>query len=95
MREFYVIKLDGSVRSELELFAAFTDTMYLGESGIPGWDQFFDLLFIRLHDSDIQVRVEIMDDFALWPMVAPRLEWIVDALLEDCPDKMLLVRPHH
>lgn len=94
MSEFYVIKLNGEITSELQLFAAFTDTMYLGESGIPGWDQFYDLLFNRLDGSDIQVRVEIMDDFSLWPKVSKHIQGIEEALSEDCPDKLMLVRPH-
>lgn len=95
MTEFYVIKLDRDIKSELQLFAAFTDTMYLGESGIPGWDEFYDLLYNRLEFSDIQVRVEIMDDFSLWPKVASHLEGIENALAEDCPDKLLFIRPNH
>lgn len=88
-------KLDGAIKSEWQLFAAFTDTMYLGESGIPGWDQFYDLLFNRLDSSDIQVRFEILDDFSLWPTVSKNIEWIETALIEDCPDKLMFIRPNH
>lgn len=95
MSEFYVIKLDGDIRTEAQLFAAFTDTMYLGESGINGWDQFYDLLYYRLVDSDIQVRVEISDDFSPSLQVVTDIEWIQAALNEECPDKVMFIRLNH
>ncbi|MEC7742025.1 MAG: hypothetical protein VYE13_06100 [Pseudomonadota bacterium] len=95
MGEYYVIQLDAAIESELQLFAAFTDAMYLGESGIPGWAQFYSLLLGRLSGADIQVRVEILDDFSLWPKVSEEIEWIEEALMEDCPDKLMFIRPGH
>jgi len=95
MSEFYVIKLGGDIKTEAQLFAAFTDTMYLGESGINGWDQFSDLLYYRLIESDIQIRVELSDDFSPSPKVITDIEWIQEALNEECPDKLMFIRLNH
>ena len=94
MSEFYVIELTGAIQSPEELYAAFTDTMYLGESGIPGWDEFYDLLFLRLDGADIDVRVEIADDFLRWPDAMTYVEKLKAALSEECPDKLVFVRLH-
>lgn len=94
MTEFYVVNLDGQIQTEQQLYAAFTDTIFLGESGIQSWDQFYDLLYYRLDGSDIQVRVEIADDFSSWPEGAKHVADLQEALEEECPDKLIFIRPH-
>jgi hypothetical protein len=61
MTEHYTVTIDRSVSSREQLFARFTDTIFLGESGIPGWDQFEDLLYLRLAESDILVDLRNED----------------------------------
>jgi hypothetical protein len=58
--ERYQITIDSSVRTKQELFAAVTDTAFLGYSGITNWDAFEELLNERL-ECEIQLTVLIED----------------------------------
>jgi len=54
----YRIRIDERVDDKLKLFAAYTDNMYLGESGISNWDWFDHLIWDSFDLRDIRVRVD-------------------------------------
>jgi hypothetical protein len=59
--ERYILEIDENVRSGEQLFARYTDTIFLGESGISNWDWFEDLFYKRFKHSDICVLVTHRD----------------------------------
>lgn len=59
--ERYSVIIDSSVTSRKLLFSRITDTAYLGYSTFSGWDGFRDMLWSRLEDGNIVLRVENKD----------------------------------
>lgn len=76
--ERYSVCVDETIVTKEQLFARFTDTIYLGESGIEDWDWFYDLMTTRflshmvvevsnqdlsgLPDRDRQIYLEVLRD---------------------------------
>jgi hypothetical protein len=58
--ETYSVSVDDTIVTKEQLFARFTDAIYLGESGIENWDWFYDLLTHRFQ-SDLVVEVSNRD----------------------------------
>ena len=54
--ETYSLSVDETIVTKEQLFPRFTDTIYLGESGIENWDWFYDLLWHRFQ-CDLVVEV--------------------------------------
>jgi hypothetical protein len=88
--EFYTIKLDRPMTAK-QLFAVFTDTIFLGESGIEGWNVFYDLLATRLKECDIRVVAEIHDGFSLSDEDKRIMESVMGSLEEDAPSKLTII----
>ena len=55
--ERYSIEVDEDIRTAKQLFARYTDTIYLGRSGIENWDSFEDLFRTCFEHRDILVDV--------------------------------------
>lgn len=55
--EIYQLNLSNNVKSLKELFAIYTDNIFLGESGIERWNAFYDLLYLRLMNNDINLVI--------------------------------------
>jgi len=55
--EHYSLTIDGNMRSAEQLFARWTDTIYLGFSGITNWDAFAELMYDCFDGRDIVVDV--------------------------------------
>lgn len=55
--ENYSIVISKKINSVKELFSIYTESCYLGESGIDNWDWFHDLIYTRLAYSDIKIHV--------------------------------------
>jgi hypothetical protein len=90
--EQYTVVVDGSVRTKEQLFARFTDTVFLGESGISGWDWFYDLLFNRLYASDISVAVVNQDLTGLPEVEQANYAEALASIQVDAPGKLWLVK---
>jgi hypothetical protein len=58
--ERYSVCVDNTIVTKQQLFARFTDTIYLGESGIENWDWFYDLMWHRF-ESDLVVEISNRD----------------------------------
>jgi hypothetical protein len=54
--ERYSVSVDDTIVTKEQLFARFTDTIYLGESGIENWEWFYDLMWHRFR-ADVVVEV--------------------------------------
>jgi hypothetical protein len=61
MKEEYYLTIDASVQSSLDLFEVWTDTIYLGFSGITCWDAFDELMRECFEYRDICVCVTHAD----------------------------------
>jgi hypothetical protein len=55
--EYYKINVPNNIESPADLFSLYTETCYLGESGIDNWDWFEDSFYLRLKHSDIKIDV--------------------------------------
>ena len=59
--EHYALEIDEGVRTKEQLFARYTDTIYLGYSGITSWDAFDELMRDCFELRDINVDVHHKD----------------------------------
>lgn len=89
-REHYRISIDCSVTSKEALFSRVTDTAYLGRSSFNGWDAFYDLLWLRLDGSPIELEIDNRDLSGL--TVEDRGKWlsVLGDLHEEFPEKLVL-----
>lgn len=56
--EHYSVVIDSEISSKEQLFARWTDTIYLGYSGISNWDAFRELMLECFEDRQIFVYAE-------------------------------------
>ena len=56
--ERYSLEIDEGIRTKEQLFARYTDTIFLGYSGIVGWDAFEELMrdCFKLRDINVDVH---------------------------------------
>lgn len=95
MTERYTVIIDATVQTKEQLFARYTETIYLGYSGIELWAQFYDLLFVRVEGCDILVDVAHRDLSGLTPEDRDTYLEILCMLEDEAPGKLQLVFSSH
>lgn len=89
--EEYRLQINERIDDKLKLFAAYTDTIYLGESGISNWDWFEDLIWTSFEYRNFRVQV---DHCGQCRLSGRDLKLYLEIILEikaEHPDKLRLV----
>ncbi len=83
-REFFTVRLDGSIKTGRQLFAAFdTIDLELEAYKIRTWRDFFNELNLAIGGNYVSVIVVIADDFRLPPSAADKFRWLMANIDED------------
>jgi hypothetical protein len=87
----YTVRIDSSILTEQQLFARFTDTIYLGFSGIENWDAFYELMQDNFEVRDMLVTVIHEDLSGISPRDRAIYTEVVAGVAANWPDKINII----
>ena len=86
--EFFSLTLNKNIKSVEELFSIYTDNIFLGESKIERWSSFYDLLYLRLMSSDINLTVNHDKKFTLGQKDMEYYKDLLKEMKNEFPEKI-------
>ena len=94
--EQYSLLLDSDIRSPAQLVARWTDTIYLGYSGITNWEAFRELMLDCFEDRQLLVHVEHRDLSELNEFDLNVYYELLSEIETATPGKLRIIEiPHH